>query len=118
MGRLTQIKPRLAPPPRRLAAPLGADRDGPRGRDATLAWRKWYKTARWQRLRWDVLVRDGFQCQRCRRVEPDSARLVADHVRAHRGDAALFWDPGNLQCLCRTCHDGAKQAEERAGGGG
>lgn len=116
MGRLTQVPPRLQAAPRRIASPLGADRDKAGGRDAALFWRRWYKTARWQRLRWDVLVRDGFQCQRCQRIEPDSAQLVADHVRAHRGDEALFWDSGNLQCLCRSCHDGAKQRAERRPG--
>lgn len=113
MGRLTQIGARIARAPRRLAPPSGSDRD--RVRDKLLSWRSWYKTARWQRLRWDVLVRDGFRCRLCNRIEPDSAQLVADHVVAHRGDEALFWDAGNLQCVCKPCHDRDKQSAERRG---
>jgi 5-methylcytosine-specific restriction endonuclease McrA len=68
----------------------------------------------------DVLVAALFTCAMCRRTEA-SARLVADHIIPHRGDEALFWDRTNLQCLCKTCHDGHKQRAERAGqreGGG
>lgn len=84
-------------------------------RDATQPWRAWYKTARWQKLRWSVLVRDLFTCQRpqCHRIEPNTSLLVADHKVAHRGDERLFWDETNLQCICKSCHDGDKQREER-----
>ncbi|MCZ4351544.1 HNH endonuclease [Roseovarius aestuarii] len=83
-------------------------------RDAGLEWRRWYKTARWQRLRWSVLVRDLFTCQMCSKVELDTSLLVADHTVRHRGDADLFWDETNLQCLCKHCHDSHKQRAERA----
>ncbi|TCD04266.1 HNH endonuclease [Erythrobacteraceae bacterium CFH 75059] len=76
-------------------------------------WRKWYNTARWRRLRWSVLVRDRFTCQLCGRLEGDTARLVADHTRPHRGDERLFWDEYNLQCLCAPCHSGVKQRQEQ-----
>lgn len=85
-----------------------------RQRDQTLAWRKWYKTARWQKLRWSVLVRDLFTCHICSKAVSDTSLLVADHIKPHRGDLALFWDEGNLQCLCKACHDTVKQREEAA----
>lgn len=123
MGRLKQLPARLAALPPRLApAPLVGrnpsivlvDERSAR-RDAEQAWRKWYKTARWQKLRWSVLVRDLFTCCRCRRIEGNTSLLVADHVKPHRGDETMFWDAENLQCLCKPCHDRDKQAEERAG---
>lgn len=79
-------------------------------------WRRWYKTARWQKLRMDVLLRDHFTCQRveCTRVEADTSRLVCDHRRPHRGDERLFWDQENLQTLCKRCHDGVKQRDEQS----
>ena len=44
----------------------------------------------------------------------DAIVWVADHITPHRGDAAMFWDVGNAQCLCKPCHDRIKQREERA----
>lgn len=86
----------------------------PRTRDRVDVWRRWYKTAEWRALRWSVLVDGLFTCARCELVG-QSAGLVADHVIPHRGDRAMFFDRTNLQCLCKACHDGAKQREERAG---
>ena len=110
---LKRMPPRLAT----LAPKIGYAADTPaaasRNRDAQFAWRAWYKTARWQSLRWSVLVRDLFTCQRCQKIEGITSQLVADHKTPHRGNAALFWDPANLQCLCKPCHDSAKQAEEK-----
>lgn len=87
-----------------------------RMRDRSLAWRAWYKTARWQRLRMQVLVGAAFTCVMCGRVA-ESSGMVADHITPHRGNAALFWDRGNLQAICKPCHDSAKQRAERQGGG-
>lgn len=39
---------------------------------------------------------------------------IVDHVVPHRGDYKLFWE-GELQTLCSTCHNSAKQREELAG---
>lgn len=48
-----------------------------------------------------------------------TAATVADHIRPHRGDPALFFDPTNLQSLCDEypwrCHSSVKQSEERLG---
>jgi 5-methylcytosine-specific restriction endonuclease McrA len=90
------------------------ERQRSRQRDATQPWRARYKTARWQKLRWSILLRDLFTCQVCKRIEADTSRLVADHKVPHRGNERLFWDDRNLQCLCRACHDTVKQSEERS----
>jgi 5-methylcytosine-specific restriction enzyme A len=116
MGRLKQISGRLGSAPLRLATLAPADEaDRTKARRDLHAWRAWYSTAKWQRLRWSILVRDLFTCQRpgCGRIEADTSQLVADHIDPHRGDEAKFWDPLNLQCLCKRCHDTVKQAEER-----
>lgn len=116
MAKLKALKPRIGHLPSRLANHSGSERERSQYRDRTQHWRAWYKTSRWQKLRWSVLVRDLFTCGRCERIEPDTSQLVADHKRPHRGDEALFWDPANLQCLCKTCHDRDKQREERRHG--
>ncbi|MFZ3483899.1 HNH endonuclease [Sphingomonas sp. 3-13AW] len=116
MARLSSLKPRLGKlRPRIASAPI--DRQTyDRQRDQQ-SWRKWYKTARWQKLRMVVLVRDLFTCQRCGVIEADTSQLVADHKRPHRGDEALFWDDKNLWTLCKSCHDSWKQREERRSAG-
>jgi 5-methylcytosine-specific restriction enzyme A len=83
-------------------------------------WRLWYKTARWQKLRWAVIIRDACICSRCGRVGNPLVRkggdqrdvLVANHIKPHRGDAALFWDETNLETACLPCHGSVIQKEE------
>jgi 5-methylcytosine-specific restriction protein A len=33
-----------------------------------------------------------------------TAATLTDHVVPHRGDQILFWDEGNWQSMCGTCH--------------
>lgn len=110
MARLRQLAPRG----HQLVMRGGSREAKPRSRDRVDVWRRWYKTAEWRRLRWSVLVDALFTCRSCGVIGtgPD---LVADHIIPHRGDRDLFLDRANLQCLCKTCHDGAKQREERRG---
>ena len=82
-------------------------------------YRKLYKGKQWRHLRERVLLRDLFKCQRCKcslkrgRTEPQSA--VVHHIKAHKGDPALFYDIDNLQSVCWSCHSGVIQSEEARG---
>ncbi|WBU28360.1 HNH endonuclease [Rhodopseudomonas palustris] len=69
--------------------------------------------ARWAALRLRIFPRDNYTCRRCDRVEGDTSLLVCDHVDLHRGNEQLFWHEGNLQTLCKPCHDKHKQREEQ-----
>ena len=40
---------------------------------------------------------------------------VVDHIRAHKGNEALFFDANNLASLCKTHHDSSKQKAEARG---
>ena len=110
MGRLKSLPARLAKMPPRLQH--STDQHGHSAEAEP--WRKWYSTARWRRLRLEVLDRDDYTCQcGCGVAEGDLSKLVADHVRPHRGDAALFWNKANLRTLrASPCHNKIKQAEE------
>ena len=77
-------------------------------------WRKWYKLARWRKLRWAQLVADMFTCRMCGRLEGDASKLHCDHVDRHGGDWDKFWR-GPFQTLCESCHNSVKQAREREG---
>lgn len=118
--RIPTVKPLLTP----MAGRFGTQDKGQGGktetersrhRDATHAHRAWYRTARWQKLRWAVLVRDMFTCQMCGRVVSDTSQLVGDHRAPHCGDADLFWDESNVWCICKPCHDSDKQSMEKRG---
>jgi len=115
MARLQTVKPTLAKVRPMLVAVTQDARERSRQRDRDVTWRKLYKTSRWQRLRWKVLEQSHFTCAMCGRIEGQTAKLVADHIMPHKGDENLFWDKGNLQCLCRQCHDTTKKRMERRG---
>lgn len=73
-----------------------------------------YSTAGWRQLRKAQLQRNPF-CRYCAQVGNRTPATVADHIKPHRGNPALFFDAANLQSLCKTCHDSAKQRLERSG---
>lgn len=61
---------------------------------------------RWRRYREAFLKRHPL-CVLCAAGTPPrtTAAAVVDHVKAHRGDERLFWDPANHRAVCRPCHD-------------
>ncbi|WP_089177270.1 HNH endonuclease [Bosea sp. AS-1] len=114
MTKLTTLGPTLNRLPHTLTANASQERTRSAQRYATQAWRKWYGLKRWKDMRAEVLLDALYSCQRCGRIEGDTSLLVADHIKPHRGRAALFWDRNNIQCLCKECHDTVKQREEKA----
>lgn len=72
---------------------------------------RWYKTARWQRLRAEQLRREPVCAMCLPRCVPAS---ICDHVEPHRGDHDKFWS-GPFQSLCKPCHDSVKQRIEKGG---
>ena len=111
---------RLGPVPvsRFGAVPFSTEADRSRYRREVSPWRAWYDTAEWKALAKACKVAASYTCQwpGCGRVCTDEGEAIADHVKPHRGDRALFFDATNLQCLCKACHDSKKQAAERAEG--
>lgn len=65
---------------------------------------------RWQRLRLQFLQRHPL-CAACEADDQITAATVVDHIEPHQGDQRLFWDRGNWQALCKSCHD-SKTARE------
>ncbi len=79
---------------------------------AKSTWRHLYDTALWKQLRRHQLAHEPL-CRFCLQVEDVTEATVVDHVRAHKGSLELFSDPGNLQSLCKPCHDSLKQRIDR-----
>lgn len=102
--RLRTLKPQLSSVTRAIAPAIRHNAD----------WRAWYSTKRWRELRIATFRRDGFQCALCYVIEGRSANLVCDHIEPHGGMIELFYDPDNLQTLCKPCHDSIKQRHENA----
>lgn len=91
-----------------IANPLAFEHAG-RVNMAEPAYKRWYKTAKWQKLRERQLSADPL-CSMCRpRITPAT---VCDHVKPHKGNEALFWS-GPFQSLCATCHNSDKQRIEK-----
>jgi len=65
----------------------------------------------WDRLRLEILERDAWLCQPCRRASRLTAARTVDHVvpKVEGGSS----DPANLQAICAACHQ-AKTAAESA----
>lgn len=78
---------------------------------AAVEYRKIYNTARWRKLR-DAHKWSNPLCVYCLEQEIVQEVEVVDHIKPHRGDMDLFWDPSNLQSLCKAHHDGRKQRED------
>jgi len=75
--------------------------------------RDWYGLGRWK-------TKQKFQmqthplCAFCLGKGLVTKGVIADHVKAHRGDWNEFW-MGKLQTLCRNCHESGKKFQENRG---
>lgn len=73
---------------------------------------------RWQRYRLTYL-RAHPLCAECRKTGRVTAAEHVDHVRAVSGaEDPLFWDAGNHQGLCASCHSRKTAAEDGGFGRG
>jgi 5-methylcytosine-specific restriction protein A len=77
----------------------------------TRLWRHLYGRARWKALREAQLTAEPL-CQMCLEFEIVELATVVDHKIPHKGDETLFFDPENLQSLCKPHHDREKKLIE------
>lgn len=71
-----------------------------------------YNSRIWKGLRRDHLAKEPL-CRYCSAHGDIVAANIVDHIKPHRGDEALAFDPDNLQSLCKTCHDTHADAKDR-----
>ena len=77
-------------------------------------WRHLYNSKQWKQLRQRQLLICPL-CVMCEALGKTVPANVVDHVKPHKGNEVLFFNPLNLQSLCKSCHDSAKQTLEKSG---
>jgi len=75
-------------------------------------WRDWYSSALWRSIRAAQLAAQPL-CERHLRRGKTVAAAVCNHRLPHRGNWEMFV-AGPFESLCKACHDGEVQREERA----
>lgn len=78
--------------------------------DEAAAYRRHYKTARWQRLRACVLSERPL-CAWCLEREIVTEATEVHHAVPHKGDMDLFWS-GPFVPTCKPCHSSRGQRED------
>lgn len=66
---------------------------------------RFYKSARWLRLRRAALGRDGWRCAECRRFGKRTQAATVHHIFPRGEYPEYQWDGWNLVSLCDACHD-------------
>jgi 5-methylcytosine-specific restriction endonuclease McrA len=51
-------------------------------------------------------------CYYCEQAGRITAADTVDHIKAHEGDEALFWDWDNLRSSCTACHNIVAQLKD------
>lgn len=105
------------PPRFRPHAPLPAAEQTPALPAHTGQGPRLYNTAEWKRLRKAQLQAEPFCCMCMDKDARTERATIVDHKKPHRGDRTLFFDPFNLQSLCKWHHDSIKQSLEKGGSG-
>ena len=75
----------------------------------------YYKRKRHRKWREDVLRRDGYICQECKRYGKQVTATVAHHIKPRELYPELQYLVSNGQALCAKCHN--KKHPEKAHGG-
>ena len=76
-------------------------------------WRDWYQLEIWRRRRRLHLLHEPL-CRMCLARGVTTPATVADHIEHHRSDWNEF-RLGELQSLCKDCHDSKKRLNENYG---
>ena len=87
--------------------------DGQREGGIKMAW-DGYKSKRWAAKRKEILRRDRYQCQQCRRYGLAVDATVVHHAHPVEDYPELAWCEWNLVSLCAGCHNAMHDRETGA----
>lgn len=66
---------------------------------------KFYHSSEWQAVRRQVLDRDHYLCQVCKRAGRITPATTVHHITPVRVDYSKRLDPANLETICKACHN-------------
>lgn len=66
---------------------------------------KFYKSSEWKDKRRQILRRDNYECQRCKREGRFSRATTVHHIKHLIDYPELALDDENLESLCDACHN-------------
>lgn len=66
---------------------------------------KFYLCKDWKKKRKEVLRRDHYECQRCKRNHKVSKATTVHHIKHLKEHPELALDDDNLESLCSDCHN-------------
>lgn len=66
------------------------------------------KDPRWQKMRLEILERDGFACRKC---EANDKTLHVHHFYYTKGAAPWEYEPSALITLCEDCHEDVEESK-------
>lgn len=66
---------------------------------------KFYKTIKWKNKRQNILKRDNYLCQECKRYGKTTGATTVHHIKPLEFNYDLRFDNNNLISLCSKCHD-------------
>ncbi len=72
-----------------------------------------YNSRRWKKKRKEILRRDGYLCQLCKRYGKQTEAVTVHHIKHADEYPELAFSDDNLVSLCNACHN--KQHPEKAG---
>ena len=70
-------------------------------------------TRRYQRMRANFLANENLLCAVCQRMGIVQGADELDHIVPASEAPERFWDPTNMQGICRTHHEEKTEAENR-----
>ncbi len=66
---------------------------------------RFYATREWKQKRLEILERDNYECQLCKREGRYSKGNVVHHVKHLEDRPDLALDDDNLMTVCEACHN-------------
>ena len=67
--------------------------------------KRFYKSREWKRKRKEILRRDNYECQRCKREGGFSKATTVHHIKHLDKHPELALVDSNLESLCGVCHN-------------